>query len=110
MREQRHRQAARASTLRGGVDSAMSLAQLSEWCAQRFGQHPVASDAAPRPFDIPWMVLDSALGGAALDWQPRTPTGKILDEIADHAGAESANGWNCPRRVMSEPTPTPPDL
>jgi CDP-paratose 2-epimerase len=27
--------------LGGGVENAMSLAQLSNWCAQRFGEHSV---------------------------------------------------------------------
>jgi CDP-paratose 2-epimerase len=43
----------------GRVASARSLRQLSAWCADRFGEHPVTPDETPRPFDIPWIVLDS---------------------------------------------------
>jgi CDP-paratose 2-epimerase len=43
----------------GGVESAMYLAQLIAWCTERLGVHSVASEPNPRPFDIPWMVLDS---------------------------------------------------
>ena len=71
----------------GGVPSAMSLLQLTEWCADRFGPHPVGADPAPRPFDIPWIVLDSSKAGRLWGWRPRTPHQSILEEIAVHAGA-----------------------
>lgn len=76
---------ARVQNVSGGAKSAMSLAQLSDWCAARFGKHEVASEAAPRPFDIPWMVLDSALAKKQWNWQPQTPMTEILEEIAVHA-------------------------
>lgn len=69
----------------GGVANAMSLAQLTEWCDARFGWHGVASDANPRRFDIPWMVLDSSLAGREWNWTPQTGLQEILDEIARHA-------------------------
>src|SRR5206468_2657398 len=50
----------RIQNVSGGVLSAISLAQLSDWCAHRFGKHEVASDPLPRPFDLPWIVLDSS--------------------------------------------------
>jgi CDP-paratose 2-epimerase len=76
---------AQVQNVSGGVESAMSLAQLSDWCAARWGRRPVVSDPKPRPFDVPWMVLDSALAKQQWDWQPATPAEKILDEIAAHA-------------------------
>jgi CDP-paratose 2-epimerase len=76
---------ARVQNVSGGVKSAMSLAQLSDWCAARWGKQPVTSDPRPRPFDVPWMVLDSALAKQQWGWQPTTSTDKILDEIAAHA-------------------------
>jgi CDP-paratose 2-epimerase len=69
----------------GGSRNSMSLRQLSDWCAARFGPHQVASDAATRAFDIPWMVLDSALAAKTWDWQPETSLKNVLDEIARHA-------------------------
>jgi CDP-paratose 2-epimerase len=69
----------------GGVESAMSLAQLSAWCADRLGTHQVAADTNPRPFDIPWMVLDSSVVKQAWDWKPQTLMPEILEEIAIHA-------------------------
>ncbi|MBI5426158.1 MAG: NAD-dependent epimerase/dehydratase family protein [Opitutae bacterium] len=77
----------RLINLSGGAASAMSLKQLSDWCAGRFGPHTVAQDGTPRPFDIPWIVLDHAKATRLWNWQPRTAASAILDEIARHAEA-----------------------
>ena len=63
----------------------MSLAQLTDWCDARFGRHAVASEAAPRPFDIPWMVLDSTLAEKTWNWSPKILLPQVLEEIAQHA-------------------------
>lgn len=75
----------------GGVDSAMSLRQLSNWCEQRFVSHPVSADITPRLFDIPWMVLDSSKAARIWDWTPQISTHSILEEIASHA--EAHENW-----------------
>jgi CDP-paratose 2-epimerase len=77
----------RVVNLSGGTASARSLAQLSEWCAARFGQREIGVDAAPRPFDLPWVVLDSRLAKETWNWEPQTPIDSILEEIAAHAEA-----------------------
>ncbi len=64
---------------------AMSLRQLSDWCARRFGPHPVVADGTPCPFDIPWIVLDHTKATRLWNWQPTVPTPAILEEIALHA-------------------------
>ncbi len=80
----------------GGITQAMSLRELSDWCAARWGAHPRCPEltapppnepheAAVRPFDLPWLVLDSALAGKIWHWQPQTPLESILEEIATHA-------------------------
>jgi CDP-paratose 2-epimerase len=79
--------APRVVNFAGGVENSMSLAQLSDWCAQRFGPHHVSSDPAPRSFDVAWLVLDSAPAQDHWDWRPATPIAAILDEIAQHAEA-----------------------
>ena len=71
----------------GGATSARSLRQLRDWCAAKFGTFEVAVDPTPRPFDIPWMVLDSAKATRLWNWQPQTTTETILEEIAAHAAA-----------------------
>ncbi|MEO6995890.1 MAG: NAD-dependent epimerase/dehydratase family protein [Lacunisphaera sp.] len=81
----------RIVNLSGGAASAMSLKQLSDWCAQRFGPHAVVSDGAVRPFDIAWIVLDATKAGRLWRWQPAKKTDAILEEIAQHA--EQNPGW-----------------
>ncbi len=81
----------RLANFSGGAASALSLRQLSDWCAQRFGAHPVVPDGTPRPFDIPWIVLDHAKATRLWNWQPASSTPAILEEIAVHA--EQNPGW-----------------
>ncbi len=69
----------------GGLSSARSLAQLSAWCGERWGHREVLSDAKPRPFDLPWVVLDSSKALRLWDWQPATTVEQILSEIAEFA-------------------------
>ena len=78
---------ARVTNFSGGASSAMSLRQLSDWCESNLGPHTVASEPAPRPFDIPWMVLDSEKAARVWSWKPATPTLAVLDEIVTHARA-----------------------
>lgn len=77
----------RVVNVSGGAASAMSLRQLSDWCVRRWGPHEVAPDGTPRPFDIPWIVLDHAKATRLWDWTPITPTAAILEELARHAEA-----------------------
>jgi CDP-paratose 2-epimerase len=77
--------------LSGGVENAMSLAQLSAWCAGALGPHSVGQEIQPRPFYIPWMVLDSSRAARDWDWRPATPLSTILEEIKAHA--LSHPGW-----------------
>jgi CDP-paratose 2-epimerase len=69
----------------GGPGNSMSLAELTDWCCQRFGRHAVEADLRPRPFDIPWFVMDSAQAASRFDWKPRKLLPEILDDIAVHA-------------------------
>jgi CDP-paratose 2-epimerase len=71
----------------GGVRSGISLAQLSEWCASRFGLFPVSAETAPRRFDVPWLVLNCTRTSETWDWQPSRSLNQVLMEIAEHADA-----------------------
>ena len=77
--------------LGGGLANSMSLAQLSEWCANRFGLSKIAADARPRPFDIPWLVLDCQAASERWGWQPQVRMQEILEEIA--IDAEKNPDW-----------------
>lgn len=75
----------RVTNLSGGAANSISLAQLTDWCDARFGQHAVATDTQPRPFDIPWMVLDSSQAAREWNWAPKYLVENVLEEIAKHA-------------------------
>jgi CDP-paratose 2-epimerase len=69
----------------GGVRSACSLKQCSDWCAERFGAHAVASEPMNRQYDIPWLVLDSRRAEKQWNWEPQTRREDVFEEIARHA-------------------------
>jgi CDP-paratose 2-epimerase len=75
----------RLLNLGGGPENAISLAELSDWCRDRFGNHEVHRHLEERRFDAPWLVMDAALAGKTWDWQPQTRLSDILEEIAVHA-------------------------
>jgi CDP-paratose 2-epimerase len=75
----------------GGLANSMSLAQLTDWCNQRFGPHAPQADHRPRPFDIPWLVMDSRAAADTFGWTPKRSITSILDEIAEHVGKNP--GW-----------------
>jgi CDP-paratose 2-epimerase len=69
----------------GGLKNSMSLAQLTDWCNERFGPHVPESENRPRPFDIPWLVMNSSSAKLNLGWEPKFALSEILNEIAEHA-------------------------
>ncbi len=75
----------------GGIDSARSLANISSWCETRFGKQNIATDSKPRPFDLPWVVLDNSLAERVWGWQPKTSAEQIFEEIAQFA--ENHPNW-----------------
>ena len=75
----------------GGVKNSMSLRQLSRWCEARFGVNVIAQTKTERPFDIPWMVLDSAKAEHVWQWRPQTSIDQVIGGIADFA--ETHETW-----------------
>jgi CDP-paratose 2-epimerase len=75
----------------GGLDNSMSLAQLTAWCDDRFSKHAPEPDLRPRPFDIPWVVMDSSRAASELGWRPKRSLLNILDEIGEHVRTNP--GW-----------------
>jgi CDP-paratose 2-epimerase len=51
----------------------------------------VSANTAPRPYDLPWVVLDHALASNSWGWTPQLNTSNILSEIA--AFAENNPNW-----------------
>ncbi len=75
----------------GGVENSMSLAQLTAWCDQRFVPHRPEPDGRPRPFDIPWFIMDYQRAQTDFGWSPERNLSSILDEIAAHV--RDNPGW-----------------
>lgn len=73
------------SNVSGGVESSWSLCQLSQWCNNRFGNKAIQPDSSHRPFDLPWIVLDSQSVRNTWGWKPAISIVEIFHEIADHA-------------------------
>ncbi len=71
----------------GGQENSMSLAQLTAWCNQRFGANEPAADGSDRPYDVPWLILDSTRAMRDFDWRPGIGISAILEEIAGHVAA-----------------------
>ncbi|TWU56918.1 CDP-paratose 2-epimerase [Rubripirellula tenax] len=71
----------------GGIESSASLRELTRWCDDRFGLHPVIAGDESRTFDVPWVVLDSSLAKDAWSWKPDYAIEDIFEEIAQHAEA-----------------------
>ncbi len=70
----------------GGVDNAMSLAQLSRWCADRT-RPPLRRSRNFNPalsISRGWSWIAPA-PLADWDWRPTTPLPAILHEIKEHA-------------------------
>lgn len=76
-----------AYNVSGGLDSAFSLKQLSDWCRSEFGQHHVAASQESRTYDVPWLILDHQQASSQWDWQPRIARDAIWSEIAEFARA-----------------------
>jgi CDP-paratose 2-epimerase len=75
----------RVVNVSGGLASACSLRQCSEWCASRFAPLQVSEVPEKRPFDIPWLVLDDRLARDEWNWSPTMGREAIFEEIATHA-------------------------
>lgn len=83
--------AGRPINVGGGVENSLSLAQLSDWCAERFGSHSIDRDPQERQFDVPWLILSTTSAQELWDWHPVTPIEDILNEISNHARENP--GW-----------------
>jgi CDP-paratose 2-epimerase len=71
-------------TAGGGPSNALSLAQLSGWCSERFGPREVRAEHTRRKWDVPWLVMDATRTAHRFEWTPSWSITRILDEIADH--------------------------
>lgn len=78
-------EAPRTVNIGGGNAISVSLAELTEWCNDRFGEHEVAETNEERPFDIPWVIMDSSKAIDYWNWSPTIDKETLLESIAQHA-------------------------
>lgn len=85
--KQSRKDAPRIINVSGGIKQSASLLELSAWCQNRFGKSNISGTKETRPFDVPWLVLDSSLARTVWQWTPQTSLEAIWTEIAVHAAA-----------------------
>jgi CDP-paratose 2-epimerase len=70
----------------GGLKSALSLTELNDFCADKFGfQKEIIRSTAQRPFDIPYYVTDYSLATQHWQWEPKTGKYDLLNQIYEWA-------------------------
>jgi CDP-paratose 2-epimerase len=79
------KQGRRIYSVGGGPSNAMSLAQLTNWCNTRFGNHQPQGDDRARLYDVPWIVMDSTHAHVDFGWDCSINLNGILEDIACHA-------------------------
>jgi len=80
-----HNHYSRIINVSGGIDSAISLYNLSQWCLLKFGEHKVESNPNSRLYDLPWVVLNSDKAYKEWKWKPLISSQAIFKDIAEHA-------------------------
>ena len=86
----------------------MSLAQLTAWCDQRFGPHQPIADGSERPYDVPWLILDSSKALTATAWKPADQSAS--DSRRDRGTCRHASRLAHMVRSMSAASPSSSDL
>ena len=68
---------------RFGYECSVSLAELTEACAERAGRRvDITSQPDTNPVDIPYYVTDNSAVTTATGWRPRLSMSDILDDIS----------------------------
>jgi CDP-paratose 2-epimerase len=66
----------------GGAARSVSLAELTELCADRAGHRiAIGADPATREADIPWYISDNAAVTAATGWVPSRSIADTVDDV-----------------------------
>ena len=65
----------------GGMQSAFSLEELSNWCCKNISLKKVKSKKKNRKFDVKWLVLDNAKVKKEFKWKIKYNKNKIFKDI-----------------------------
>jgi CDP-paratose 2-epimerase len=75
----------------GGLESSMSLKELSQYCADKFGvSRKIKSVPETRTFDIPYYVTDNTLVQETWHWKPEVKITDTLNAVAEWAKANQS--------------------
>ena len=81
----------RIVNLGGGLESSLSLAELTAWCDRRVaGKKKIAVQPKNRLFDVPYYVSDTTLAEKIWGWRAEKSLEKILDETWEWASQNKA--------------------
>ncbi len=76
------RHAGRTYNVGGGPEVSVSLAELTEACADRTGKRlSLGKDPETKPADIPYYVTDNRAVAEAANWSPKRSVAMILDDV-----------------------------
>ena len=64
----------------GGLANSTSLRELTQWCADAFGEIPIHSDPKTHPADIPYYITDNTEVMHAADWHPKRSLSTTFNE------------------------------
>jgi len=75
----------------GGIDSSISLCELSDLCTQRTGRRiGISSNPETNQVDVPYYVTDNSVVTAQTGWKPSYTIERSLDDViawlAEHRG------------------------
>ena len=65
----------------GGVQSAFSLKELSDWCCKNISFKKIKSEKKNRIFDIKWLVLDNSKVKKEFNWKVKYTKKQIFRDI-----------------------------
>tara|TARA_B100001123_G_C15321184_1_gene1027961 strand:- start:1840 stop:2877 length:1038 start_codon:yes stop_codon:yes gene_type:complete len=65
----------------GGINSAFSLKELSNWCCNNIGLKKIKSSKKSRKFDVKWLVLDNSKAKKQFNWKIKYNKHQIFKNI-----------------------------
>ena len=65
----------------GGIQSAFSLKELSDWCCKNISLKKIKSNKKNRTFDIKWLVLDNSNAKKKFNWKVKYNKKQIFRDI-----------------------------
>jgi len=65
----------------GGIQSAFSLKELSDWCCKNISLKKIKSNKKNRAFDIKWLVLDNSKVKKEFNWNVKYNKKQIFRDI-----------------------------